>query len=110
MDRGPNATSSRRSRVLDDVLRWVADEKGRQHGASLRITPWGPHEVHGSAPFPSSNNVVEYEALVNGLRIAIEFSIRCLDIWGDSQLVVNQVMKESSFHDAKMAAYCQEVR
>ena len=30
--------------------------------------------------FPSSNNVVEYEALVNGLRIAIELGIRCLDI------------------------------
>ena len=60
--------------------------------------------------FPSSNNVAEYEALVNGLRIAIELGIRCLDIWGDSQLVVNQVMKESSCPDAKMAAYCQEVR
>ena len=26
--------------------------------------------------FPSSNNVAEYEALVNGLRIAIELGIR----------------------------------
>ena len=34
--------------------------------------------------FPSSNNVAEYEALINGLRIAIEFGIRCLDIRGDS--------------------------
>ena len=59
--------------------------------------------------FSSSNNVAEYEALINGLRIAIELGIRCLDIRGDSQLVVNQVMKESSYHDAKMAAYCQEV-
>ena len=30
--------------------------------------------------FPSSNNVIEYEALLNGLRIAIELGIRCLDI------------------------------
>ena len=30
--------------------------------------------------FPSSNNVAEYEALINGLRIAIELGIRCLDI------------------------------
>ena len=34
--------------------------------------------------FPSSNNVAEYEALVNGLRIAIELGIRRLDIRGDS--------------------------
>ena len=59
---------------------------------------------------PSSNNVAEYEALINGRRIAIELGIRCLDIRGDSQLVVNQVMKESSYHDAKMATYYQEVR
>ncbi|XP_066375081.1 uncharacterized protein [Miscanthus floridulus] len=60
--------------------------------------------------FPSSNNVAKYEALVNVLRIAIKLGIRCLDIRGDSQLVVHHVMKESSCHDAKMAAYCQEVR
>ena len=60
--------------------------------------------------FPSSNNVAEYEALINGLRITIELGIRCLNVRGDSQLVVNQVMKESCCHDAKMEAYCQEVR
>ena len=60
--------------------------------------------------FPSSNTVAEYKALVNGLRITIELGIRCLDIRGDSQLVVNQVMKESSCNDTKMAMYCQEVR
>ena len=36
--------------------------------------------------------------------------IRCLDIRGDSQLVVNQVMKESTYHNTRMAPYCQEVR
>ena len=60
--------------------------------------------------FPSSNNTVEYEALINDLRIAIELGIRRLDVRGDSQLVVNQVMKESCCHDAKIEAYCQEVR
>ena len=59
--------------------------------------------------FPSSNNVAEYEALLNGLCIAIELGIRCLDIRGDSQLVIDQVMKESSCHDAKMASNYQEV-
>ena len=60
--------------------------------------------------FPASNNVVEYEALINGLRVAVELGIRWLDIRGDSQLVIDQVMKESSCHGAKMAAYYQEVR
>ena len=30
--------------------------------------------------FPASNNVAEYEALINGLRIAIELGIRRLNI------------------------------
>ena len=58
----------------------------------------------GCLHFPSSNNVAKYEALINGLRITIELGIRRLDVQGDSQLVINQVM-ELSYHDAKMAAY-----
>jgi ribonuclease HI len=60
--------------------------------------------------FATSNNVAEYEALVNGLRIAIELGVRHLDVRGDSQLVIDQVMKDSSCHDPKMEAYCKEVR
>ena len=59
--------------------------------------------------FASSNNIAKYEALINGLRVAIELGIRRLDVQGDSQLVVEQVMKESSCHNAKIATYCREV-
>jgi ribonuclease HI len=77
----------------------------------LFISPLGKHlryvlRLH----FPASNNVVEYEALVNGLRIAIELGVRCLDARGDSQLVINQVMKNSHYRDPKIEAYCDEVR
>jgi ribonuclease HI len=60
--------------------------------------------------FSASNNVAEYEALVNGLRIAIELGVRRLDARGDSQLVIDQVMKNSHYRDPKMEAYCDEVR
>jgi probable phosphoglycerate mutase len=60
--------------------------------------------------FSASNIVVEYEALINRLLIAIELGIRRLSIRGDSQLFIDQVMKESSYHNPKMATYCQEVR
>ena len=59
--------------------------------------------------FPSSHNVAKYEALINGLCITVELGIRRLDVRGDSELVIDQVMKESSCHDAKMATYYQEV-
>jgi ribonuclease HI len=60
--------------------------------------------------FPASNNAAEYEALINGLRIAVELGIKCLEIRGDSELVVGQVMKDKNYVDPKMAAYCQAVR
>jgi ribonuclease HI/transposase InsO family protein len=76
----------------------------------LFISPLGKHvryvlRLH----FPASNNVVEYEALVNGLRIAVELGVQRLDARGDSQLVIDQVMKNSHCRDQKMEAYCDEV-
>jgi transposase InsO family protein len=48
--------------------------------------------------------------LVNGLRIAVELGVRRLDAHGDSQLIIDQVMKNSHCRDRKMEAYCEKVR
>ena len=53
---------------------------------------------------------MEYEALINGLRIAIELGATWLYVCGDSKLVIDLVMKESSCKSPLMAAYYQEVR
>jgi len=60
--------------------------------------------------FSASNNVADYEACINGLWVAVELGIQQLDVRGNSQLVIDQVIKESSCHSTKMAAHCQEVR
>jgi ribonuclease HI len=54
--------------------------------------------------------VAEYEALINGLRITTELGVQRLYIHGDSELIVNQVMGESNYHNSHMAAYHQKVR
>jgi hypothetical protein len=54
--------------------------------------------------------MAEYEALLCGLKIAIEIGVKRLDVRGDSQLVIDQVMKNASCHDDKMEAYCKSVR
>jgi ribonuclease HI len=77
----------------------------------LFISPLGKHvryvlRLH----FSASNNVAEYEALVNGLCIVVELGVQCLDARGNSQLVIDQVMKNSHCRDKKMEAYCDEVR
>jgi ribonuclease HI len=75
------------------------------------ISPLGEHMRYAvRLHFPTSNNMAEYEALLCGLRIAIETGIKRLDVRGDSQLVIDQVMKNASCHDDKMEAYCKVVR
>jgi ribonuclease HI len=110
MGRHPASNSSDPTGTLDHVFRRVADEKGAGAGL-LFISPLGKHlrymlRLH----FPASNNVAEYKALVNGLHIAIELGVRRLDARGDSQLVIDQVVKNSHCRDPKMEAYCDEVR
>jgi ribonuclease HI len=77
----------------------------------LFISPLGEHMRYAvRLHFPASNNMAEYEALLCGLRIAIETGIKRLDVRGDSQLVIDQVMKNVSCHDDKMEAYCNAVQ
>ncbi|XP_066324149.1 uncharacterized protein [Miscanthus floridulus] len=60
--------------------------------------------------FLASNNTMEYKALINGLCIAIELGATWLYVHSNSELVVDQFMKESSCKSRLMVAYCQEVR
>jgi ribonuclease HI len=77
----------------------------------LFVSPLGEHMRYAvRLHFPASNNMVEYEALLCGLKITIETGIKRLDVRGDSQLVIDQVMKNVSCHDDKMEAYCKAVR
>jgi ribonuclease HI len=90
------------------------DELLMKTGAGAGLLFISPLKIHMRyvirLHFATSNNVAEYEALINGLCIAIELGVRHLDVRGDSQLVIDQVMKDSSCHDPKMEAYCKEVR
>ena len=76
----------------------------------LFVSPLGEHMCYVvRLHFPASNNMAEYEALLCGLRITIELGIRRLNVWGDSQLITDQVMKEASCHNEKMEVYCNAV-
>ena len=75
------------------------------------ISPSGDHLQYAlRIHFPTSNNATEYEACLHGLRIAIELGIKCLLVYGDSALVINQVNKDWSCTSDKMDAYCSEIK
>ena len=51
-----------------------------------------------------------YEALLYGLHMAISLGVRRLMVYGDSDLVVNQVMKEWDVRILAMTGYCNVLR
>ncbi|SPT20395.1 unnamed protein product [Triticum aestivum] len=55
--------------------------------------------------FAASNNVVEYESLVHGLRLAKELDIRRILCYDDSDLIVQQSSGDWDAKDANMASY-----
>src|SRR3954464_11564138 len=55
--------------------------------------------------YKDSNNAVEYEALLHGLRIAVSMGIQRLEVRGDSNLAISQINGGFDAKDPKMAAY-----
>ncbi|XP_070676762.1 uncharacterized protein [Malus domestica] len=60
--------------------------------------------------FKASNNEVECEALRAGLRLAIHLGVKQLDIFSNSQLVVNQVTNNFDAKDNFMAVYLTQAQ
>ncbi|GFZ14654.1 hypothetical protein Acr_24g0008440 [Actinidia rufa] len=61
--------------------------------------------VDGSS---NQHGCAEYETLLAGLRVATELGAQSLEVFSDSQLVVNQVQGDHLAKDARMMAYLGE--
>jgi ribonuclease HI len=70
-------------------------------GEQLKYVP----QIH----YKASNNGVEYEVLIHGLRIAVSLGIKRLLAFGDSKVVIEQVNKEWDCIKDTMDAYCAEI-
>ncbi|XP_074347181.1 uncharacterized protein LOC141686014 [Apium graveolens] len=60
--------------------------------------------------FYATNNDAEYEALINGLKIALEMGVRNLIMRSDSELVVNQVNGEFQARGPRTELYLRCTR
>ena len=80
-----------------------------QHGSRAGvffITPQGDFIPRSyKLAFPCTNNIAEYEALTIGLRIAVQWNIIALKVYGDSLLIINQVNDEYQTKDDKLTPY-----
>ena len=69
----------------------VVSKEGARAGVWIRPPSGKPQLLSYKLYFDCTNNVVEYEALVLGLRSLRDLKAKKIDIYGDSQLVVKQV-------------------
>ena len=60
--------------------------------------------------FPASNNEAEYEALLVGLQLAISIGAKQIQVYSNSQLIVNQVLQKYEAREENMVAYLALVR
>ena len=59
--------------------------------------------------FRATNNVVEYEALILGLRAAKDMGIEEISVFGDVELIVHQVRNLYQDHHPRIRSYRNEV-
>ncbi|XP_074347624.1 uncharacterized protein LOC141686489 [Apium graveolens] len=73
-------------------LRQVLHKPESSGAGIVLVSPEGHHLMSAiHFKFYATNNDAEYEALINGLKIALEMGVRNLIARSDSELVVNQV-------------------
>ena len=75
----------------------LIDPKNNKHFLSCRLE------------FECTNNTAEYEALVQGLRKAIELKANNLKVFGDSEIIVKQIWNQIHCISPHLKAYQNEV-
>ncbi|GKV47270.1 hypothetical protein SLEP1_g54184 [Rubroshorea leprosula] len=83
----------------------ASSSKGSGAGALL-IGPDGYRSEHAlKFNFDATNNMAEYEALLLGLQLALELKLSAIQVYSDSQLVVNQINSICEVVDPVMVKY-----
>ncbi|XP_057426030.1 uncharacterized protein LOC130719420 [Lotus japonicus] len=90
------------------------DGSSNDNGSGAGITLQGPGELELEQSlrfqFKATNNQAEYEALIAGLKLAIEVQIDSLLVRTDSLLVANQVNGEFQVKEPALIKYLEHVR
>ncbi|GKV02804.1 hypothetical protein SLEP1_g15195 [Rubroshorea leprosula] len=83
----------------------ASSSKGSGAGALL-VGPEGYRGEHAlKFNFGATNNMAEYEALLLGLQLALQLQISVIQVYNDSQLVVNQINSIYEVVDPVMVKY-----
>ena len=93
------------------------NEQGHEQATTTWVEPWSELNIDTtwsndcviprafSLTEPSSNNVAEYNALLIGMQIVDEIGVKHLEVYGDSELIVNQACGEHKIRHEDLVPY-----
>ncbi|XP_022895322.1 uncharacterized protein LOC111409511 [Olea europaea var. sylvestris] len=85
------------------------DGAARSYGAGVGVVFITPHDLVMPYSFAltekCSNNVAEYQALIIGLETALDIDIHQLEVFGDSKLIINQLLAEYEVRNSDLKPY-----
>ncbi|XP_074301214.1 uncharacterized protein LOC141632573 [Silene latifolia] len=85
----------------------ASNTKGAGVGLVLK-SPQGEQIIQAvRCEFKATNSEAEYKALILGLQLALELQISRIEVYSDSQLIVNHVNNVYTSRDPKMIAYLE---
>ena len=99
-----------------EILRWevymdgAANQKGVGIGLVLISHKGIAIEKSLRLGFSTTNNEVEYEALLQGMMMVQKLGGKAMEVFSDSKLVVGRVIGEVEARDAKMKEYLGRVK
>jgi len=83
-----------------------------KQGGGVGIVLISPQRMSLEYPSPikrtSTNNQAEYEAILRGIQLLHEVEAECVEIFGDSQLVINQLLGLYECKDDILREYYEE--
>ncbi|XP_022889035.1 uncharacterized protein LOC111404464 [Olea europaea var. sylvestris] len=85
------------------------DEAAQSYGVGVGVVLVTPHDLVMPSSFAlaekCSNNVVEYQALIFGLEVALDMDIHQRKVFGDSKLIINQLLAEYEVQNSNLEQY-----
>ena len=113
VDLVPDVVSSSNSKGVESFWIRYFDDSKTLEGSGAGCVPIDPeknkHFLLFRLEFECTNNTVEYEALVQGLKKTIELKVKNLKVYGDSEIIVKQVRNTSHCISPHLKAYRTEI-
>ena len=97
-----------------DIAPWTLffDGSSCRHGGGVGIVIISPrgkiYEFAMKIGPMVTNNQAEYEAILKGLQLLLEIKAEVIEVFGDSQLVINQLLGRYACMDHILRKYYEE--